>query len=189
MRKLILVAHISLDGFVAGLKGEIDGFDAAEENLRFVCSLTDDADAALFGRVTYQWLDSFWTTAGRRPNATKGEVLYSNWYNNVQKIVMSKTLASEKLNNVYIVSDDIVNTVTAIKNQSGKNILIFGSPSVAQELLRVNLIDACWIFVNPVFFGKGIPLFRELKSKTQLKPLTTRIFSNGEIAIHYAVTL
>jgi hypothetical protein len=53
MRKLILLAHISLDGFVAELNGELDGFPHGEENLQFVCALTEDADAALFGRVSY----------------------------------------------------------------------------------------------------------------------------------------
>ncbi len=53
MRKLILVAHTSLDGFVAGQDGGLEGFEAGEENLDFVGSITDDADAALFGRVSY----------------------------------------------------------------------------------------------------------------------------------------
>jgi hypothetical protein len=54
MRNLILVVRVSLDGFVAGVKGELDGFHASDENLRFVCSLTEDADAALFGRISHQ---------------------------------------------------------------------------------------------------------------------------------------
>jgi hypothetical protein len=54
MRKLILIVHTSLDGFVAGLKGELDGFDASQENLEFVCKITEEADAALFGRISYK---------------------------------------------------------------------------------------------------------------------------------------
>ena len=53
MRELILVVHTSLDDFVAGAKGELDGFDAGEENLQFVCKLTEEADTALFGRISY----------------------------------------------------------------------------------------------------------------------------------------
>jgi hypothetical protein len=52
MRKLILVVHTSLDGFVAGPKGELDGFDADEENLLFIGKLTEEADTALFGRIS-----------------------------------------------------------------------------------------------------------------------------------------
>ena len=62
MRKLVLVVHVSLDGFVAGPKGELDGFDAGEENLEFVCGLTKDADAALFGRLSYEMINGHWPT-------------------------------------------------------------------------------------------------------------------------------
>jgi dihydrofolate reductase len=88
MRKLILIVHACPDGFVAGPKGELDGFDAGEENLEFVCKLTEEADTALFGRISYQLLNSWWPTARDRPNATKGEIAYSNWYNNAKKIVI-----------------------------------------------------------------------------------------------------
>lgn len=104
MRKLILVAHISLDGFVAGLNGELDGFDADEENLAFICKLTEEADAALFGRISYKLLDSHWPNARNLPNATKGEIAYSNWYNNTKKIVISKTITEDRLNNTTIIS-------------------------------------------------------------------------------------
>ncbi len=67
MRKLTLVVHISLDGFVAGTKGELDGFEPGEENLAFVCQLTETADAALFGRVSYDLLERYWTTAKTNP--------------------------------------------------------------------------------------------------------------------------
>jgi dihydrofolate reductase len=77
MRKLILVVHISLDGFVAGSKGELDGFDPGEENLKFVCKITKDADTAMFGRISYELLDSYWPTEKYRPKATKGEILFS----------------------------------------------------------------------------------------------------------------
>jgi dihydrofolate reductase len=185
MRKLILVAHTSLDGFVAGLKGELDGFDADEENLEFVCRLTEEADTAVFGRISYQLLDSYWPTAGDRPNATKSEIAYSNWYNNAKKIVISKTTTDKNLNNTTIISGNITGEIVKIKEQAGKHILIFGSPSVSQLLMPLNLIDDYWIFVNPIIFGKGISLFAEGQGKIKLKLLSTKQFSNGEIALHY----
>ncbi|MEO7801823.1 MAG: dihydrofolate reductase, partial [Ginsengibacter sp.] len=91
MRKLIIVAHISLDGFVAFRDGSLSGFEAGKENLDFVCHLTRNADAALFGRISYQLLNSYWPTAKDLPNASEGEIEYSNWYNTATKIVLSKT--------------------------------------------------------------------------------------------------
>lgn len=185
MRKLILLAHISLDGFVAGSKGELDGFDAGEENLEFICSLTENADAALFGRISYQLLNSYWPTAKDRVNATKDEIKYSNWYNNVKKIVISGTLPEGNTGDPTIINGNLENEIIKIKEQEGKNILIFGSPSVSQLLMQLDLIDSYWIFVNPITFGKGIPLFAGIQPKFKLKLLSTKQFSNGEIALNY----
>jgi dihydrofolate reductase len=187
MRKLILVVHISLDGFVAGTKGELDAFDASEENLEFVCKLTEEADTALFGRISYQLLDSYWPTAGNSPNATKGEIAYSNWYNNAKKIVFSKTMTEDNLSNTTIISENISNEIIKIREQPGKNILIFGSPSASQSLMQLDLVDSYWIFVNPIIFGAGIPLFAGRTNKIKLKLLTAKQFSNGEIALNYIV--
>ena len=187
MRKLILIVHTSLDGFVAGTKGELDGFDASEENLQFVCELTAEADAALYGRISNQLLNGYWPNAKNLPNASKGTVSYSTWYNDAQKIVISKTLAQERLGNTIFISDDIANAIIDIKSQQGKDILIFGSPCVSQLLIQRNLIDSIWIFINPVIFGQGIPLFKGSEDKTTLKLVATKQFANGEIALHYVV--
>jgi dihydrofolate reductase len=186
MRKLILLAHISLDGFVAGTKGELDGFDASEENLQFVCGLTQDADAALFGRISYELLSNYWPAAKDLPNASKGTIEYSNWYNSAEKIVISKKMAKHNLKNTTIISDDISKKIDKIKKQEGKSILILGSPSVSQILMQHDLIDDYWIFVNPIIFGQGIPLFTALHNKIKLSFLSSKQFSNGEIALKYS---
>ena len=187
MRKLILIAHISLDGFVAGRKGELDEFDKGEENLEFICGLTLDADATLMGRISYELLESYWPTAKDLPNASKGEIQYSCWYNDAKKIILSRTLHNANLKNTIILDQNISNEIANIKKQSGKNILIFGSPTATQFLMQLELIDSYWIFVNPIIFGKGIPLFSGLNNKIKLKLENTKQFSNGEIALNYMV--
>jgi dihydrofolate reductase len=185
MRRIALLAHISLDGFVAGPRGELDDFDASEENLEFVCSLTKSADTALFGRVSYELLNAYWPIAKDRPQATPGEIDYSNWYNKARKIVISKTLGQKTGDNTTIINGNIPDAIIQIREQTGKDILIFGSPSVSQLLMHENLIDDYWIFVNPTIFGKGIPLFAGPANKLKLGLVTTKQFANGEIAIHY----
>src|ERR1700759_3467446 len=106
MRKIILIVHTSLDGLVAGVNGELDGFDASDENLGFVCDIAEHADAAFFGRVSYQLLDNYWPNAADRAGATKNEIRYSNWYNRAQKIVLSKTISASGLTNTTIISDN-----------------------------------------------------------------------------------
>ncbi|WP_308993445.1 dihydrofolate reductase family protein [Mariniflexile litorale] len=186
MRKLILIVHASLDGFVAGEYGEFDNFKPSPENLDFVCSLTDDADAALVGRVSYQMLESYWSTAGDKENATKSDIKYSNWYKAADKIVLSKTLSNHTVK-TKVISDNIAVSIQGIKAQSGKNILMFGSPTTFETLSHLNLIDEYWVIQYPVFFGKGIPFFNRIQNSSRLKLLSVKQFSEGEIAIHYSL--
>jgi dihydrofolate reductase len=81
MRKLSLLAHISLDGYVSNVKGGLDWFQPGEENLAFVCKLTETADAAMFGRISFQLINSFWPQAKDLQNASPATLAYSNWYN------------------------------------------------------------------------------------------------------------
>ena len=152
-----------------------------------MCKLTEEADTALFGRISYELLNRYWPTAREHPHATKGEIAYSNWYNNAKKIVISKTMTEKSLNNTTVISGNISNEIIKIKEQTGEGILIFGSPAVSQLLMKHDLIDSYWIFVNPIIFGEGIPLFSDMKNKIKLKLLTTKQFPNGEIALHYSV--
>jgi dihydrofolate reductase len=92
MRKLIFFMHTSLDGFVAGLNGEMDWIKVDEAMFDFIGTMTDQADTALYGRVTYQMMESYWPTAGEQPNASKHDIEHSRWYNKVTKIVLSKTI-------------------------------------------------------------------------------------------------
>jgi dihydrofolate reductase len=191
MRKLILIVQTSFDGFVAGAHGEFDNFIGGEENLQFVCGLTDDADTALFGRVSYQLLESAWPTAADKPNATKSMIKYSNWYNRVPKIVLSKTLQSTHSENTRIISDNIPVEINKIKqpgNAGSKNILMFGSPTAAHSLVELNLLDGFWLILHPVIFGEGIPLFKEdIKKVIPLDLLSAKQLLNGTICLNYDV--
>jgi dihydrofolate reductase len=187
MRKLVSVVHTSLDGFVAGLNGELDGFDAGEENLEFVCRLTEGADAALFGRVSYELLNSYWPTAKDRPGATGAEIRYSNWYNKAYKIVMSHTMKNVGIADTTVIGENLRAELLTIREQPGKDILLFGSPAASQSLMRLDLIDSYWIFINPVIFGSGIPFFADVNQQMKLILTESKVFPNGEIALHYVV--
>lgn len=184
MRSINLIAQISLDGYVAGLKGEFDNFIGDEENLAFVCSLTENADAVLFGRNSFQLIDSHWPTAAAKPDATKHEIQYSNWYNSIQKYVLSATLHSDS-SATTIINKDIATTITQLKQQEGKDILMFGSPTSLHYLLELNLVDSFWIILHPVLFGEGIPLFRDSKQVTKLVLQTTTQLQSGTMVLNY----
>jgi dihydrofolate reductase len=187
MRNLVLIVHVSLDGYVAGPNGDLDGFDASAENLEFVCKLTEEADAALFGRNSFHLLNDYWPTAKGLPDATMGMIAFSNWYNKAKKIVLSATMKSEDPNELMIINENLMEEILKIKNEQGKNILMFGSPVAARALMELDLIDRYWIFVNPLIFGQGIPLFMPSKIKLKLKLNFTKQFANGELGIEYIV--
>src|ERR1700740_590401 len=155
MRNLIFFMHTSLDGFVAGLNGEMDWIKVDEEMFDFVATMTDRADTALYGRVTYEMMQSYWPTAGEQPNASKHDKEHSAWYNKVSKIVLSNTMSEKGLDKTTVISDQLSDNINKIKKQDGKNILIFGSPGASQSLLNQRLIDEFWLFVNPIILGQG----------------------------------
>ena len=185
MRNLIFFMHTSLDGFVAGLNGEMDWIKLNEAMFDFVATMTEQADTALYGRVTYEMMQSYWPKAGEKPNATKHDIEHSNWYNKVSKVVISKTMHGTGLHNTEVIGDDLSLHINKLKHQEGKNILIFGSPGASQSLLNEGLIDEFWLFVNPILLGNGMPLFKDITGTTTLKFIESKTFGCGVIALHY----
>jgi dihydrofolate reductase len=185
MRKIVLFMHTSLDGFVAGSKGEMNWIIVDETLFDYALQQTDQSDTALYGRITYDMMQNYWPSAGDKPDASKHDKEHSLWYNSVQKVVISKSMKGVKLPDTTIISNDINAEVTKLKKKEGKDILIFGSPSVAHILMAENLIDDYWIFVNPVLLGKGIPLFKGINDKIKLKFLESTGFSFGVVCLHY----
>ena len=113
--------HTSLDGFVAGLNGEMDWIKVNGAIFDFVGTMTDQADTALYGRVTYQMMENYWPTAGEKPNASKHDIEHSRWYNKVSKIVLSKTINETGLNNTKVIGENISENINKLKQQDGKN--------------------------------------------------------------------
>ncbi|HEV8507763.1 MAG TPA: dihydrofolate reductase family protein [Chitinophagaceae bacterium] len=185
MRHLIFFMHTSLDGFVAGPNGEMDWIKLDEAMFDFVATMTDQADTALYGRVTYEMMQSYWPKAGEQPNASKHDKEHSKWYNNVSKVVLSKTMEETGLRNTKVIGDQLSENINKIKQQNGKNILIFGSPGASQSLLNHGLIDEFWLFVNPIILGKGMPLFKDITGTTKMKLAESKTFPCGVIALHY----
>jgi dihydrofolate reductase len=185
MRNLIFFMHTSLDGFVAGLNGEMDWINLDDIMFDFIATMTDQADTALYGRVTYEMMQSYWPKAGEQLNATKHDKEHSNWYNTVSKVVLSKTIQETGLHNTKVIGDQLSDNINKLKQQDGKNILIFGSPRASQSLLNLGLIDEFWLFVNPIILGQGMPLFKDITGTIKLKLVESKTFACGVIALHY----
>jgi len=190
MRKIISFMHISLDGFVAGPKGEMNWIKVDEEIFDHVGKRIGKTDTALYGRVTYQMMENYWPAAGKEPDASKHDIEHSTWYNKAHKVVLSKTMKNASLPNTTIISDNLADRINEIKQSpagDSKDILLFGSPTATHALIQQNLIDGYWLFVNPIILGRGIPLFVDIKDEIKLKLLTTRQFTSGVTELNYLV--
>ena len=120
MRKIISFMHISLDGFVAGLNGEMDWIKVDEEIFDYVEKQISEGDTALYGRITYQMMENYWPTAGDKPTATRHDIEHSKWYSKVHKVVLSKTMKGPGLTNAKIISDNLSNEINEIKQRGIK---------------------------------------------------------------------
>ena len=185
MRKLVLFMHTSLDGFVGGPNGEMDWIHVDDEIFDYAGRKTSEADTALYGRVTYEMMQSYWPTAGDKPGATRHDIEHSAWYNKVRKVVISKTMKGTALPNTKIISDNIADQISELKQIGGQNILIFGSPGASHTLMAENLIDEYWLFVNPIILGEGIPLFKGIKDRLKLELKDSIRFGSGIICLYY----
>ena len=179
--------HISLDGFVAGPNGEMDWIKVDQEIFDYVGKRIGEGDTALYGRVTYEMMEGYWPTAADKPNATKHDIEHSRWYANVHKVVLSNTMKESGRSDTTIISNSVADRINEIKQQPGKDILLFGSPTATHSLMQLNLIDGYWLFVNPIILGQGIPLFADVRDKIKLQLLSTRQFTCGVTELNYTV--
>ncbi len=180
--------HVSLDGFVAGPKGGMDWIRFDEELFNYIGNRIRKNNTSLYGRVTFQMMESYWPTAADRPSATKHDVEHSRWYMGAHKIVLSRTLNEAGRPDTTFISNDLPGSIATIKKQEGEEVLLFGSPGATHSLMQHDLIDGYWLFVKPVVLGKGIPLFLESDRKVSLELLpATRQFSCGVTELNYLV--
>src|SRR6266700_381387 len=119
MRKLIFSMHVSLDGFVAGPKGEMDWISLPDDLFDFVGEFTSRADTALYGRNTFEMMNSYWPAAGDQPNASKHDKEHSAWYKTVKKYVLSNSMTGKNIPGITFINGNIKKEISAIKQQPG----------------------------------------------------------------------
>lgn len=186
MRNVILLMHVSLDGFVAGPNGEMDWIRFDDELADDVAALTASADTALFGRVTYEMMAGYWPTAADNPAASKHDIEHAHWVNPAPKLVFSRTLETVEWENSRIVRDNIPAEIAQLKAQPGKDLLMIGSVRTAHTFMQLDLIDEYRLNVNPVVLGAGQPLFADLTHRLDLKLLSAKRYASAVVGLHYA---
>lgn len=187
-RKVILQEFMSLDGFVADAHDGVDFVPASnsgdvafgQRQLRFM----DSIDALLLGRKTYQMFAKYW------PNVASGEDKeFADKINATPKFVFSKTLKRAPwgdFEDATIVRTSAAKEIVRLKQESGKNMVIWGSISLAQSLVEEELIDEFQIIVCAVVLGRGRNLFRKPLDSLAIKLRNSQSFERGSVLLTYA---
>jgi dihydrofolate reductase len=179
MRKLIMWNMVTLDGFFEGPKSwEIDWHESGwgEDLERFSIEQSKSADMLLFGRVTYQGMADYWSSA-------QGEI--ADFMNTVPKVVFSRTLEKAEWNNTRLVKANAEEEVARLKQQPGKDILIFGSANLSATLMQHGLIDEYRLGISPLVLGGGNPLFKPSPQRLKMKLLEARRLKSGCVILRY----
>ncbi len=186
MGKLVSFMHISLDGFIARPGGEMDWIRIDEEMFAHARERTEHSDTALYGRKTYEIMDAYWPTAPDKPNANSHDIQHGTWYNQVNKVVVSKTMTRHSLDKTKVIGRDIPEGIADLKKQTTREIIMFGSPSLTGSLMQEDLIDDYWLLINPIILGEGISLFSMNRRELRLRLIENTRFSSGVICLHYS---
>lgn len=177
MRKVIVSNVASLDGFFETPDKKLDWVVTDAQFFDYAKDLLRTVDTLLFGRLTYQHMASYWPTAPVDEIADK--------MNNLPKIVFSTTLEKADWNNSRLVRNNIQEEVAKLKQQPGKDMVVFGSATVASLLLQLGLVDEYRVILQPVLLGRGNPLFRDITERIQLKLISARPFGSGVVLLNY----
>jgi dihydrofolate reductase len=175
----------TLDGFMEGPNGELDWHDVDEEYNDFSVEQLNNAGTLLFGRKTFELMVSYWTSE----QAFKADPVVAGKMNSIQKMVCSATLSKVDWNNTTLISQDIYQTVAALKNNTGAEILVLGSAQLAASLLGAGLVDELRLIVVPVCIGSGKTLLGALPGNIHFQFIQSRKFCSGKIMLTYKPNL
>ena len=184
MRKLIFQEFLSLDGYAADKENStkfFEGPEFSEESDEDLLAEMQRFDTILLGANTYKMFVDFW------PEADSSEQIVADKLNSIPKIVFSKTLEAAPWGTwpaATVVAGDAVAAIKKLKKDAGKDMVLWGSISLAQDLMKANIIDEYQLRLVPVILGGGRLLFSE-RDQLDLQLTKTKSYPSGLLLAHY----
>jgi dihydrofolate reductase len=183
MRKLVVSEWVSLDGVFDAdtMKQWFHPYDSKDRQAH-ITEMVLASDAFLFGRVTYEMLAGYWPKV---KNNDKDDLEVANRLNSSPKYVVSSTLKQAEWSRSTIINQGAVKEITALKQQPGHNILVFGSATLVESLMDADLVDEYRLLVHPIIMGSGKRAFKDGMATTKLTLGETTTLSSGVISLCY----
>jgi dihydrofolate reductase len=188
MRKVIFKVETSLDGFISGPNGEMDWaypHTRTKENSQHVDDILDTVDTVLMSREDYQTFKDYWPAVATDETSPEGDKQFSNWLNKIPKVVFSQPLENLEWENARLVTGDVGMEIAILKQEPGKNLMMWSGAKFPQVLMQMGLIDEYWINVHPVALGRGRALFGGIEKRIPLKLIKSRVFESGVVGHCY----
>jgi dihydrofolate reductase len=187
MRKLKLQVQISIDGLVStGPNDEQHWVTWAWEEIRsYVLNLLDTSDTILIGRKLAVDYIPYWENVYTKPDDPMYET--AQRIVKAKKVVFTKTLAQTEWPRTELAKGDLLDEVKNLKNQDGKDLIVYGGSSFVSALIKEGLIDEFHLFINPVALGKGGPIFDQLENFQRLKLKNSIVYPCGIVMLHYVL--
>ncbi|QEC51206.1 dihydrofolate reductase [Anseongella ginsenosidimutans] len=191
MRKLVASINLTLDGFMAGPRCELDWhFRHWTEDMAGITGRElSKADTILLGRITYEGMAAYWSSAFADLSFPRGDLAIAEMMNNHTKVVFSRSLVKTGWRNARLAGKNIRREISMLKRSGAagnKNIILFGSGTLASTLMQLGLIDEYLLWIHPVILGQGKLLFKDSISQ-QLRLTASETFSSGVVLLRYEI--
>ncbi|MGW7054281.1 dihydrofolate reductase family protein [Streptomyces sp. NPDC054887] len=184
MRKIILMAGMSLDGYIEGPERQIDWHRVDEELHQHFNDELRGMSAFLSGRVTHELMADFWPTADEDPQNAGTMAEFARIWRDMPKYAFSRTMQRADWNTTIVREVD-PDAIRALKEQPGGDMTLSGA-GLAAAFMRQGLVDEYRVYIHPVLIGRGKPLFSPSDAMVGLRLLETRVFDNGVLLTRYA---
>lgn len=180
MRKLIATINMTLDAFCDHTA--VDGGEAIHE---YFTDLVNNSGGFVYGRTTYQLMESYWPTVVKNPTGKKSMDDFATAIDNVPKIVFSRTLKEVGWRNVKLATKGVKEEIAELKQQPGNDLMV-GSPSLIVQCMNLGLLDEYRLVIHPVVAGSGLPLFKGIQERSVLKLIKAKTLKNsGAVVMYY----
>jgi dihydrofolate reductase len=188
MRKLIVSMNLSLDGYLSGPLGDLDWhFEIWNEQMgEKMLEQLQETDTIILGRLTYQAMAKYWTAKHMDDRFARQDLALADKMNQHIKIIFSKTIKQSVWHHSIFDTSDPTEKIKLLKRKKGKDMILFGSASLASALIQSGIVDEYHLWIHPIILGRGTPIFHDLRNQIKLKLKDSVVFDSGVVTNYYS---